>query len=230
MFFRRAARRLCGESSPRRAEWRELSQRELTCAVKVDSMPSSMRGERVMRDLAAMLAVAATGLLSIAASAEQLSASGARSFPQRILQAHNATRAEVGVAPLQWDNQLGSEAAQYAVQLALSRNFAHSAAAARKGAGENLWMGTRGAFSVELMVARWQNERAQFMNGIFPNIARVGSWHDVGHYTQMVWPGTRRVGCALAANESTEYLVCRYFPAGNVMGTMVSFRSAALRR
>ena len=46
----------------------------------------------------------------------------------------------------------------------------------------------------------------------------TGNWEDVGHYTQMIWRGTRRVGCALGEGAQYDYLVCRYYPAGNVYG------------
>jgi hypothetical protein len=105
--------------------------------------------------------------------------------------------------------------------------FQHSERKARAGTGENLWMGTRGAYSVETMVGNWASERRLFVPGTFPNNSRSGNWEDIGHYTQMIWPTTTRVGCALASNASTDYLVCRYSPAGNVDGHAVQ---AALRR
>ncbi|MFD2429036.1 CAP domain-containing protein [Sphingobium scionense] len=43
-------------------------------------------------------------------------------------------------------------------------------------------------------------------------------WQDVAHYTQIIWRGTRSVGCALAEGRSFDYLVCRYYPAGNMFG------------
>ncbi|HUR19787.1 MAG TPA: CAP domain-containing protein, partial [Vicinamibacterales bacterium] len=152
----------------------------------------------------------------------------ARRFPARMLYAHNMVRARAGAAPLQWDDRLGREAANYAVQLALSGTFAHSASRSRNGAGENLWMGTAGAFSPEAMVASWESEKRLFAGGVFPNVSRNGNWHEIGHYTQMVWPTTRRVGCALATSAWADYLVCRYSPAGNVMGTALYVRPAAL--
>jgi len=51
-----------------------------------------------------------------------------------------------------------------------------------------------------------------------PKNATSGKFEDVGHYTQIVWRATTQVGCAIAANKSAEYLVCRYLPAGNVVG------------
>jgi hypothetical protein len=137
-------------------------------------------------------------------------------------------RAAAGVPPLQWDSKLGTEAASYAVQLAISGMFAHSTPTARNNAGENLWMGTRGAFSVHTMVANWASEQNYFRPGVFPNVSRTGNWQDVGHYTQIVWPSTQRVGCALATSSSNDYLVCRYWPSGNVRGVPIHNAAARL--
>jgi hypothetical protein len=165
------------------------------------------------------LALAAAGLaLSESAAAQPLVAS---QFPARILAAHNAVRAGVGVAPLMWDNELGNGAAAYAQQLALTNVFQHSDRKARPGIGENLWMGTHGAYSVETMVGAWASERRFFVSGMFPNNSTTGNWVDVGHYTQMIWPTTQRVGCALASNGRTDYLVCRYSGKGNIDGRWV---------
>ena len=60
-----------------------------------------------------------------------------------------------------------------------------------------------------------------FFPGIFPATSRTGNWIDVGHYTQMIWPTSQRIGCALASTRSTDYLVCRYSPAGNIDGRWV---------
>ena len=51
--------------------------------------------------------------------------------------------------------------------------------------------------------------------------SRTGNVSHVGHYTQIVWPTSRRVGCATASNRSKDVLVCRYLPAGNVVGTIL---------
>lgn len=153
-----------------------------------------------------------------AAAAQPLLAS---EFPARILAAHNAARAAAGVPPLVWDNALGTAAASYAQQMAFTGVFAHSDRSKRRGVGENLWYGTRGAYSVEAMVGGWASERRYFTPGIFPNVSRTGNWVDVGHYTQMIWPTTQRVGCALASTARLDYLVCRYAPAGNIDGKPV---------
>lgn len=151
----------------------------------------------------------------------------ASQFPARMLAVHNAVRAQAGVGPLSWDPALGQAAANYAMQMAFTNRFEHSDRSARRGIGENLWMGTRGAFGYEQMLRGWVSERSMFVPGVFPAVSRSGNWADVGHYTQMVWPTTTRVGCAVAANARTEYLVCRYSPAGNVDGRPVPYTASA---
>jgi hypothetical protein len=151
----------------------------------------------------------------------QARAMAVRALPQRLLAAHNAERSRVRAAPLAWDSALAAGAAAYARQLAASGTFRHSDRGARPGIGENLWMGTRGAFSPEQMVGNWASEKRWFVPGIFPKVSRSGRWSDVAHYTQIVWPATTRVGCAVASGRGREVLVCRYAPAGNIDGRRV---------
>jgi hypothetical protein len=68
------------------------------------------------------------------------------------------------------------------------------------------------------MVGGWIDEKRYFINGVTPNFSTTGNYEDVAHYTQIIWRGTRTVGCALASNATDDYLVCRYAPAGNVVG------------
>jgi len=172
--------------------------------------------------LVALLAAAAA---STAAAPAVAQASFAAQFPARMLAAQNAERVRAGVAPLVWDNALGSVAAAYAQQMAMTGCFEHSNRQARPGTGENLWMGTHGAFPVEAMVGAWASEKRWFIPGIFPNNSRTGNWADVGHYTQMIWPTTIRVGCALASTPRVDYLVCRYAYKGNIDGRAVGYAS-----
>ena len=171
--------------------------------------------------LAMRMIVGAAMVAAPMAASAAASNNFASEFPSRILAAHNNVRMKAGVAPLAWDPALGAAAASYAQQMALTGVFAHSDRKARRGMGENLWMGTRGAFTIETMVSNWASERRMFRRGVFPSVSRTGSWHDVGHYTQIVWPSTTRVGCALASTSRADYLVCRYSPAGNVDGRPV---------
>jgi hypothetical protein len=82
-------------------------------------------------------------------------------------------------------------------------------------------MGTPGAFTVEQMIGSWASEKRMFTPGVFPRVSRTGNWTAVGHYSQMIWPTTTRIGCAIASSRSADYLVCRYAPAGNIDGRRV---------
>ena len=83
-------------------------------------------------------------------------------------------------------------------------------------------MGTTGFFSLTQMVDSWGQEERYFQNGTFPDVSNTGNWFDVGHYSQMVWRGTTRVGCAGVTGSDGYYrLVCRYSPPGNVIGQQV---------
>jgi Cysteine-rich secretory protein family len=138
---------------------------------------------------------------------------------------HNRVRRDFGVPALAWDDALAAEAAAYARTLAAANRFEHSRRVpGARIEGENLWMGTHSAFAYTEMTGSWIEEGADYRDGAFPNVSRTGSWHDVGHFTQMIWGGTQAVGCGLAGNRDYEYLVCRYFPAGNVMGERVASR------
>jgi hypothetical protein len=140
----------------------------------------------------------------------------------RLLISHNRERAAWGVAPLAWDRALAASADRYASRLAATGRWGHSDRGARGGAGENLWMGTRGAFSPEQMVGGWLSERRHFRHGVFPHVSRSGNWADVGHYSQLIWRTTTRVGCAIRSSRHNDYLVCHYSPAGNVDGRIVA--------
>ena len=144
----------------------------------------------------------------------------AADFKAEILAAHNAARAAVGTPPLGWSDVLAADAGPWAQSLAQRGRLEHSASGDRAGAGENLWMGTAGAYTTAQMVDGWTAERENFHPGIFPDVSKDG-WQAVGHYTQMIWRGTTQVGCALAHSERWDVLVCRYAPAGNMMGEAV---------
>lgn len=136
-----------------------------------------------------------------------------------VLATHNATRADYGAAPLSWSDALAVRAKVHAVFLARTGTFEHDPqAGARPRDGENMSMGTRGVHSDAELIGVWIDERRDFKPGRFPNVSRSGNWTRVGHYTQMVWPETREVGCAVASNARDDILVCRYAPAGNVVG------------
>ncbi|MGN6278092.1 MAG: CAP domain-containing protein [Sphingomonas sp.] len=136
-----------------------------------------------------------------------------------MLDRQNAARRAVGVAPLVWNDALATDAQAYADQMARTGRFAHAEQPQGMGReGENLWTGTREAYTYREMVDAWIAEKKWFQNGVTPDFSTTGNYEDVAHYTQIIWRGSTAMGCALASNRTDDYLVCRYSPPGNVVG------------
>lgn len=163
---------------------------------------------------AAGLALLALAQLPQAGQANE----GSNDFASRLLAAHNAERGRAGATPLRWSGALARDADAWAAQLARKGRLEHASGEQRRGHGENLWMGAAGYYSAEDMIGGFASERAKFRPGKFPHVSRTGNWADVGHYTQLIWPSTREVGCAVARGGANDVLVCRYAPAGNIIG------------
>lgn len=142
-------------------------------------------------------------------------------LPRILLDLHNRERAAVGAPPLAWDASLAAAAAGYGPILARGTGLVHAAPSTRRGQGENLWMGTRDRYALETMFDSWAREKSMLREGIFPAVSRTGRWEEVAHYTQIVWRGTSRVGCAVHRAADWDYLICRYSPPGNVRGQRV---------
>lgn len=168
---------------------------------------------RVMKTLALL---AASALATPATAQTRTQALSGPTFQSAIVRMHDVERAQVGVGPIEWDEGLARDAAEWAAHLADENDLVHwiEENDGDNEQGENLWMGTRGGYSLAQMVGGWSEEKVP--------LRRMASWEDdyetVGHYTQMVWRDTRKVGCAVSSNRENEILVCRYWPAGNVMG------------
>jgi hypothetical protein len=140
-----------------------------------------------------------------------------------VLDAHNRARSGFGVAPMAWSDDLAAEALAHAEYMARTGIYGHDQSPGRrKKQGENLWRGQRGLFSYDIMIGLMVDEARHFRPGVFPDNSRTGDWYDVGHFTQIVWPTTTNVGCALASSATTDYFVCRYSPKGNQDGLFLA--------
>lgn len=155
-------------------------------------------------------------LLPLSPAAEEPAASRS-GFEQTLLAEHNAERVRAGSGPLVWSDRLARDAALWAKTLARTNSFEH-APEGKEAQGENLWMGTQGAYSLQEMVQLWVDEKSLYQPRKFPDVSKNGVWTDVGHYTQLIWSNTKEVGCALSSNAESDFLVCRYTPPGNWIG------------
>ena len=188
-----------------------------------------MESERLAGIFRGVLGALCALAVSIPASARAESAALFAEIPhtqpppggaERLLAVHNMERTRLGLPPLSWNASLARDAADYAKRLLTRGRLEHASRQDRKGHGENLWMGAAGVWNGEAMVGMFLDERRNFRAAAFPDVSSTGNWADVGHYTQMVWRDTKEVGCAIETGRGADVLVCRYFPAGNVMGTI----------
>ena len=174
----------------------------------------------------AFLAAAATAAFIASPAAAQMpgyplpAGTATGELAARLLAAQNRERAMAGHAPLGWDPALAASAASYGPTLARLRRLVHSPRQTRPGQRENLAMAYHGTLSPEQLVAMWSAEKRYLRPGLFPAVSSSGNWLDVAHYTQMVWPTTTHVGCALYQAD-WDYLICRYSPPGNIDGRPV---------
>ncbi len=125
---------------------------------------------------------------------------------------HNAVRAEVGVAPLRWDAGLAAHAQQWADHLAA--NGCRMRHRQPNRYGENLFQGTARHYRAIDAVQSWESEKALYRGGVITET----NYRQIGHYTQMVWRGTTRLGCGEAICNATRLVTCNYDPPGNKLG------------
>ncbi len=136
---------------------------------------------------------------------------------RKLLDLHNKVRADVGVGPLVWSAALAAYAQAWADHLAATDcRMKHRPQSGRwkQKYGENLFTGTAGYYDVADAVAAWESEK-KYYHGEALNDS---NWYDSGHYTQMVWKNTKRLGGAQVVCNGRIIIVCNYDPPGNWIG------------
>ncbi|XP_027814746.1 peptidase inhibitor 16 isoform X1 [Ovis aries] len=138
-----------------------------------------------------------------------------------MVELHNLYRAQVSppatnMLQMRWDEELAAFAKAYAQQCV----WGHNKERGRRG--ENLFAITGEGLDVPLAMEEWHHEREHY------NLSAIScaAGQMCGHYTQVVWAKTERIGCGshfcekLQGVEETDIhlLVCNYEPPGNVKG------------
>ena len=135
---------------------------------------------------------------------------------QEMIERHNYWRAKVGVESLTWSEDLAEYAAEWAMHLAKEKGCTMQHRP-REGTwkqqyGENLFIGTD-EYNSSYVCDQWASERKHYNN---EKITR-NNYKKVGHYTQIVWFNTKKVGCARVVCNGKEIWVCNYSPPGNTL-------------
>ena len=129
-----------------------------------------------------------------------------------VTEAHNVIRRTYGVPDLVYDTDLEVVSAEWIAHLAsngcmLEHNW-------DSPLGENLFWSNYPA-SPEAVVESWASE-VQYYD-YETNSCEDGQM--CGHYTQVIWSTTERVGCSVGAcDDGSEIWMCNYDPAGNMVG------------
>lgn len=129
-----------------------------------------------------------------------------------ILNTHNSERKLVGNSDLIWDNSLEEFAANWASTLAYRDNgLSHRP---NNRYGENCyWTGAKEIQPEEAILA-FNEEKHDYNYGP----VTASNYTVTGHYTQVIWYRTTRVGCAAVTASSGIFVVCNYDPPGNLIG------------
>ncbi|RLN07382.1 Cysteine-rich receptor-like protein kinase 29 [Panicum miliaceum] len=165
----------------------------------------------MLRRLFAAIALAVAAITTTSSSVD-----AAQDSAQAFLDLHNATRAEVGVAPLAWDDTVAAYARTFAAERKGDCALAHSGGPY----GESLFWGSSGAsWTAADAVSSWVAEKQSY-NCEDNSCGGASGLPVCGHYTQVVWANTIRVGCATVTcdGQSGTFIVCEYDPPGNVVG------------
>ncbi|KAL8729243.1 MAG: hypothetical protein Q9166_004864 [cf. Caloplaca sp. 2 TL-2023] len=164
---------------------------------------------------------------------------GSDSYKSACLDHHNIHRANHSANALEWDDTL----AEYAKQTAQTCVWAHDRTPGGGGYGQNIAAGIPADQVAAILTNNFYNDEMMLYPGYGNDNPDMGNFEKWGHFSQMLWGSTKKVGCytytcgpggsdPLACNPSTgqSYLkntgcgnggmapvftVCNYSPPGN---------------
>ncbi|PIA55411.1 hypothetical protein AQUCO_00700002v1 [Aquilegia coerulea] len=123
---------------------------------------------------------------------------------------HNKVRKQIGQVPLKWDKKLARYAERFGNKRKSDCLLKNSNSSIY---GENVYRGEHfERHTATLAVRAWANESKYY----YPKTNSCQPNQVCGHYTQMIWRNTKRLGCARSkCNNGAVYILCVYDPPGN---------------
>jgi uncharacterized protein YkwD len=141
-----------------------------------------------------------------------------KSEAQLALDHHNKVRTDVGAPALQWSAELSKFAQEWADHLASDNcNMEHRPRSGQwtQKYGENIFWGSGSSYTPLDASKSWYDEIKDYTYGPVSG----SNWYKTGHYTQMVWKNTTKVGIGVAkCSDGGIIIVANYDPPGNYMG------------
>ncbi|KAH6782297.1 CAP secretory protein [Perilla frutescens var. hirtella] len=131
---------------------------------------------------------------------------------RQFLGVQNAARTALKLPPLAWDRKIAKYAASYARRRRTDCELRHS----NGPYGENIFWGSGSEWTPAQAAAAWVAERRVY--NYRSNSCADGQ--ECGHYTQIVWRESRRIGCARVVCDEGRgvFMICNYDPPGNYVG------------
>jgi len=139
-------------------------------------------------------------------------------FWEHMLHQHNEIRRKHGLSDLIWDASLVPDATAQATDCEVQQRHFHGH---QNGAGQNCFTSKPPVLEIfggqldkaaEFVVENWYKEIHDF--DFKTSATREGVKAVTGHFTQLVWKDTQRVGGGISPNGN--FVVCNYFPPGNI--------------
>ncbi|XP_053111752.1 glioma pathogenesis-related protein 1-like [Hemicordylus capensis] len=161
---------------------------------------------------------------STARSVDKLPDIGNALFIEECVRVHNQFRSNVeppasNMKRMSWDSDLAKTARAWAKMCQFNHNPDLKSGKAHptfRAVGENIWTGSLSLFNVTAALTHWHNE-VQSYNYNTRDCSNV-----CGHYTQMVWAESYKIGCAVhfclnvqGFGPNAAHFICNYGPGGN---------------
>lgn len=130
-----------------------------------------------------------------------------------ILERHNLYRKRHQVGQLTREPEIEKLAQDHADKCALLGYIKLSSNTYKDQAlGENSYQGYNNGYVGTASVDLWYNDSLSY------DFSNPGYKEGVGHFTQIVWKNSKKIGCGIAVDDKeTYYVTCHYYPAGNYL-------------